>query len=529
MRAEHHVSRSSLHCRSRLAAIFFLTSLNLATPQGVGAVGQEFVPVENWAYDAVRRFETLGMCRLSEDQPYNRTEFIAIVSEISRNTFVERLSPRDRYQLARLEKEFTNFAGRRDPQARYDPPTFYVKDDPLLLTGDIDVVGYVQELPFANDTGAFLQTNPEFQLHFGDHVTYDLRYRIIFGPEDGGRADDQKPSRRERSFNGLTSLFERSYVIAGWEKYFFYFGRDYVNWGPADWNNLIVPGDTYSVDQIGGRIGLKSLRLSFFQGLLSPATERRFAAHRLEIGWKSAVFGLNESVVYTGSLDPIYFFPLSSFYANQFNERNNDDNVMWSVDTKVNFKRKVTLYGSLLIDDAQFEGDGENPNKFAFDIGGRFALSRPFAATVHTRYRFVDIYTYTHEDSSSVYVSGEGELDAGDVLLGGEPGPDSDQWRIELEVYPRANVFARGAVIGERRGEGNDFRSFTPGDPVDPPFPSGVTQRTRTFAAELRWEFDRNQWVRGVYGFTQGHNLGHVLGADENSHSFRVELRLEIL
>ena len=129
------------------------------------------------------------------------------------------------------------------------------------------------------------------------------------------------------------------------------------------------------------------------------------------------MFGLNESVVYSGRpLDPIYFFPFSSFYANQFNERSNEDNVMWSVDTKVNFKRKVTLYGSLLIDDAQFEGDGENPNKFAFDIGGRFALSTPFAATVHTRYRFVDIYTYTHEDSSSVYVSGEGELDAGGSL-----------------------------------------------------------------------------------------------------------------
>ena len=94
---------------------------------------------------------------------------------------------------------------------------------------------------------------------------------------------------------------------------------------------------------------------------------------------------------------------------------------------------------------------------------------------------------------------------------------------------PRSARAVGQELIGERRGEGNDFHSFTLGDPVDPPFPSGIVRRTRTFITELRWEFDRNQWVRAVYGYTQGRNLGHVSGADENCHSFRVELRLEII
>jgi len=453
-----------------------------------------------------------------------------IVAEISKRAYDQRLAPRDRYNLERLEKEFTNFAGVRDPQARYDPPTFYLPDKPLLLVADIDLVGSIQKAPFGEQTEAYLQSNPELQIHFGERVTYDLRYRLILGPEHGDRERSHKPSRREKSFKGLTSLYERSYVIAGWEKYHFYLGREYLNWGPSDWNNLLVPGEAYSVDQIGGRVKLSFLRFSFFNGLLSVDSERRFAAHRLELDFKKFVIGLNESVIYSGrGLDPVYFLPFSIFYANQFNERNNDDNILWSIDGKWNALRGLTVYGSFLIDDAQFERDGENPDKFAFDIGGRYAMSAPFGMTVSGRYRRVDIYTYTHKETASVYVSGEGIIDEGDVMLGGAPGPDMDQWRLSLAVYPRANIIVRGVALGEGRGEGNDLRPYQPGDPTDPPFPSGVVQRTRAYGLGARWEFDRNMWIDGRWAYTDVHNIGNVSGADDDSHSFRLEVRFEFL
>ena len=108
-------------------------------PHDVGAVGQEFIPLENWSYEAVERFEALGMCVLPEDRPFTREEFIQITTDIAQGAFDRRLSPRDRYNFERLEKEYTSFASRRDPQHRYDPPTFFLQDSPLLFEGDVDI------------------------------------------------------------------------------------------------------------------------------------------------------------------------------------------------------------------------------------------------------------------------------------------------------------------------------------------------------------------------------------------------------
>ena len=530
MSPELFLHRVSTVC-ARLAGAF-VVGVCLAGSAGAQSVGQEFIPLENWSYEAIERFEMLGMIKLPEDRPFNRLEFINIVTRISEVAFDHRLSPRDRYELDRLEKEFTQFASRRDPQARYDPPTLYLEDKPVLFTADFDLVGFGQRAPFDSVTTWYLQTNPDFQLHFGSHVTYDSRYRITLGPEREGREDGSKPTRRTRVFNGVTTLFERAYVIAAWDKFHFYFGREYVDWGPSDRGNLITPGRPYTLDQIGGRVRLKSLRLSFFNGTLSPTLNRHIAGHRLEIAFWKMVLGLNESVVYHWrEMDILYFFPLSSFYANQYNERTNSDNILWSIDAKVVNLLGATLYTSLLIDDAQWErGEDDDPgaDKFALDVGGRYATGGRIPLGIRARYRVVDIYTYTHLDSLSYYLSGDA-VPGVDLLLGGRPGPDSDGWRVELEVFPRANVSTRAIVLGQRLGEGNDMRPWTTGEPTDPPFPLGVVQRTRVYGLDMRWEFDRNQWIRAAWAYSERFNVDHQPDVDDSGHSFLVEVRYEFL
>jgi len=499
-----------------------------AKSEQAACVGREFIPLENWAYSAIERFEVLGLCRLPDDRPFTRSEFVDIVTKLSKRAWDRRLSPRDRYQLKRLEKEFTAFGAARDPQTRYDPPTIYLPDAPLLLTGDVDLVGSVERPAFDDRIDPFLQSNPEFQIHYADRVTLDMRYRLIWSLQRGDRVRNAKPSRREKSFKGLTSLFERGYVIAAWDKVHLYYGREYVDWGPSDENNLITPGNALSLDQLGGRIRLGSLRLSFFDGPLSFSPERRFAGHRLEIAFWKASLGLNETVVYVGrGLDPVYAIPLSSFYANQFNERG-DDNVMWSIDAKVAAGHGALLYASLLIDDAQFERDGLNPDKFAADVGGCFAISAPVAATIRARYRFVDIYTLTHRDSITAYVSGPGDPRV-DVPLGAAPGPDTEQWHIEAETYPRANAIVRAFVSGLAVGAGNDFRKFLPGDPTNPPFPSGIVERTLSAGLGFRWEFDRNQWMDASWQWRRVTNADRLRGDNESTQTFRLEARFEFL
>jgi hypothetical protein len=490
-------------------------------------VGQEFIPLENWAYDAIDRFESLGLCNVPDDAPFTRPEFIKIVNEIKEKAFDRRLSARDRYELDRLEKEFTEFASQRDPQARYDPPTFFLEERPVVFELDFDLAGIAAKRPLSEfGTEFFLNSNPEIRFHFSDHATYDVRYRFVMGPEHGDRARGEKAWRRVRSFKGLTSLYERSYIILGWDRIHVYYGRDYTDWGPSQWGNLITPGFGVSLDKLGWRAQLKWFRLSMFNSQLSPVSRRRMAGHRLEMRFARVTIGLNETVVYARKdWDPIYFFPLASFYANQYAERDNDDNIYWSADLKVSFLNALTLYGSFLVDDFQFERDGENPDKYAFDIGGRLALSTPVATTWRAQYRWVDIYTYSHFDSLGVYVSGEGELENGDRMLGGQPGADSESWRVEGAFYPHETVIATGAVFSNRLGEGNDLRAHEDGAPVDPPHPSGVVQRTRGVSLKLRWELKSNSWVEGYYAWARIANVGHVKDDNEDTNAFRLVIR----
>ena len=534
-RTGHRVSccrfRAVIFLLSRRASLaFFLASLVLCLFQGPArGVGQEFVPLDSWVYEAVERFEALGFCVVPADLPLTRPEFIELTSLISKNAWDSRLTARDRYLMRKLEKEFTDFASQRDPQARYDPPTFYLEERPMVFEGDVDCTSWAANEFFSDENEFFAASSPRIKLHLLDRVTYDVHYRLVLGPEHGDRARNQRPSRRERSFKGLTSLYDRSYLIAGWDKIHFYLGREHVDWGPSDWGNLIVPGARLSLDQIGARAKLKNMRLSVFHAQLSPHVPRYLAGHRLEIRFGRTVIGISETVIYgRKQFDPVYALPLSSFYANQFNERG-DDNVIWSLDVKTCLFDAVTLYGGFLTDDFQFERDGVNPDKLAFDVGGRMALSYPVAATFRARYRFVDIYTFTHKDSITAYVSGEGILSEGDVLLGGEPGPDADHWRIEGEFYPRHDLIATAAVFSERRGQGNDFRPHVkPADPA-PLFPLGIVQRTAGWAVKLQWELRRNSKVTGYYSRVTVHNKGNVPDLDADGESFRLEVSWDFL
>jgi len=516
--------------RSRNTIRFLaLAGVLLAFATTAAAIGNELIPLDDWSYKAIERMEALGLCLLPDDRPFSRTEMSDIVTEISKKAFDRRLSARDKYNLGRLEKEFTEFSSRRDPQYRYDPPTFYVQDSPLVLEGDVDI-GASFERAFLGDDEVFLKSSPQFRIHIGERVTMDARYRFVFGPEHGDRARDNKPSRREKSFKGLTSLYERGYTIVGFDKLHVFFGRAEIDWGPGHIGNLITPGQNLTVDQLGFRIRLKRFRLNFFHGQLSPVSSRYFAGHRLEFRIANTVVGVSETTVYHDKdVDPLYMFPLVSFYANQFNERGNDDNVLWAVDAKTTLRSVATLYASLLIDDAQFEREDGAPDKLALDVGGRVAISNPVEMTFRGNYRFVDIFTYTHKDSSNNYVGGEGLPDEGDALLGGEPGPDGDAWRLEAEYYPRPNMVAGVFVFRERRGEGEDFRPHITGDDPDPDFPSGTAQHTHGFGATVRYEFDRNRTVGAAWSYARFYNIGHVGGLGDSDNAFKVFVNWEFL
>jgi predicted porin len=144
------------------------------------------------------------------------------------------------------------------------------------------------------------------------------------------------------------------------------------------------------------------------------------------------------------------------------------------------------------------------------------------------QYRHVDIYTYSHTDSLSAYISGAGDLAQGDVLLGGVPAPDAESWRIDAEVFLRANLGVSAGVFGARIGEGRDVQPFEPGDDENPPFPSGVVDKTLGVNVGAQYEFAGDSWVAVTYAHALATNRGNVAGDDPVTDAFRLEIRWDI-
>jgi hypothetical protein len=488
------------------------------------SVGREFIPPEHWSYPALDRFEALGLVDLPAWGLHTRTDAVRYTEEIraeaARRGLV--LAGRDRFELDRLEEEFGSETALANPRERYDRPLLYLEEDRLRLEGDVDLAASPEKPPFDDEWRLWGVTNLSAKLHLGSWITYDVRYRVTATQARDEWAHKSKPSPREKSWHGIASLYERAYLVFEWKPILLYWGRDYEDWGPNDMGNLIVSKTAESFDKVGGRLSIGRVRLSFFHSYLTvEETRRTFSAHRLEFDVRDFTFGIAETALYIGrGIDPIYLLPFSSFYANQFNERG-DDNILWSLDAKYRLGRRATLFGSLLVDDFQFERDGTNPDKLGFDAGARVAVGGRVPATIEMKYRYVDIYTYSHRDTLKNYLAGRGDLSGGDLPLGAVEGPDTDRLDVEADCFVRPDLTLTALFGVRRRGEGNDFRKFEEG--MDPyvPFPSGVVERTTVYGLGLRWEIHGGSRLEVGVEQSAVDNRDHVSGANDESTAFR--------
>jgi hypothetical protein len=240
------------------------------------------------------------------------------------------------------------------------------------------------------------------------------------------------------------------------------------------------------MDHVSFEFTLGIMRVQTVQALLDPVRPRRMAAHRLTLRLPRGVFiGLAESVVYTGrALDFAYLIPVASFYANQYNEKV-DDNVLWSIDIKLPVYRGVLLYGELLFDDFQYEADPPAPNKWGFDLNAEWQfMLGGHEVELRAGYQRIAIYTYTHKDSlATQYLTGGGNR-LEDRIIGSDLGPDADRWMLNVTRPFNRRFTASLEAALMRYGEGADMRPWDWGNDPDPSFPSGgVTRENRVTAA----------------------------------------------
>lgn len=485
--------------------------------------GTENVPLRHWAYEALERFESLGLLWLSHDRPYSRRQMAEYVASIRANSNESAgLGERDRFQLGRLEEEFLHDS----PPDRYDRPVLFASDEKNWAAFDLFGGPFVQQVPNDAKVDPFLFLELSLLVQWGDNFAFDALYDLVYGPERGDRAHKGKPFPRTQSWHGLVSEFQRGYLRWQGGNVDLVLGREEVDWGPSNRQNLLLSRKAKSLDQVQFSLSLAGFNLNLLQGRLAAGEERWVAAHRLDYTFgRWLVLGLSESVVYEGRfLDPAYIFPFSWFYANQWNERA-DDNILWSFDAKLKAFPGTLLYGELLIDDLQFEDDPA-PDKLGYTLGARAALARGFwTPELQLEYTRIDIYTYSHKDSLVTrYLTGDGDPEAGNTLIGNDLGPDADRWRIELGVFPAGPLRLGLQSVWERRGEGNDLTPWERGLPIDPPFPSGSVEKTWLGEFSARCDVGGGGRFAMRAGLLDRVNREGVDGDDSSDGFFRVDL-----
>ncbi len=480
------------------AAIIVTAALLLAVPSAVRS-SDETIPPRSWIYPALRSFETLGLVDLDPVSPYTRSEAEFYVDRImqSMSGGGAELTPRQEFILGRLRAEFQGM--ENSPERRENRPLWMMREGKRFFALDLAAGGALVRRVEYTDGEVNGLLIPTFLLGMGGAVTFEADYIIRMGPERDGEEDGYT---RVRSWRGVTSEYERGYVAFAGTRWRLQLGRDYIQWGPLGPGGLLMSSTARSHDHLAFDISMGSFTLRSFQAVLDSYTPRRLAGHRLEIKLPARIrAGISETVLYTNrDFDWAYLIPFGAFYANQYNEKE-DDNILWSVDLKVPVTKGLILSGELLIDDLQYESDPPAPDKLGWSLRAD-ALVMPWGHDIgiQASYTRIDIYTYSHKDSLlTAYVTGTGGK-TGNTIIGDQLGPDADRWllRISSPLHPRALLSLEGTWI--RRGEGNDMRQWEWGEDPDPAFPSGDVTDQRIYAVGLRIDLSGGSFIDAMGG-----------------------------
>lgn len=499
------------------AALFILFSQPYASDETIGP--------ESWIYDAMRTFELAGLVELEPRMPWSRKEVESYLDRILERTKsgAVKLTPRQEFLLERLREEFQGKGSR--PSEREDRPLIVMREGERTVSFDLAAGASLSKEPDRERGEVRGTAVPEAIVDLGRYGTVVSSYRLTLRREEDLNRPGEKPSYRSRSFRGLTSEYERAYIVFGRSRWKVLVGRDYVHWGSGTKESLILSRTAGSLDHLSASLDFGRYTLSTIQAVLGQELPRRLAGHRLEIRLPHGIrAGMSETALYTGrDVDFSYLIPLSSYYANQYNE-NGDDNILWSLDLKVPVRKGLILYGEFLIDDFQYEERDGAPDRLGFNATAEMmftAGSREIE--LMASYTYLDIYTYAHKDSLVTrYVTGDGDPSMCG-LLGSPLGPDSDRWMLELSVpvHPRVLMTLGGSVT--RHGEGNDLREWEEGVDPRPEFPLGDVLTLRMLRLEGRIDMGRGSFVSAGWGVV-GSSLR---GENEKNHFAYLDIILD--
>ncbi len=337
---------------------------------------------------------------------------------------------------------------------------------------------------------------------FGEDIGFYTDANIVFHGQEGERIE--RVSNRARAWRGMTADIVHGYVMVERPHWRVTAGRSGAAWGRSDRGRLLLSGNAPTLDGVEVRASVGPLSLTALNAMLEyteigtetdlGGDERVFfAGHRLVIAGSKLSVGLNEAVVYTGTIpDPIYLNPFAPYYVSQHNERA-DDNIFWSLDVDWRPLPGHEFYTELLADDLQYDRDTSNPDKYAATFGYEFAgvLFDATDVDLTVEYSQARKWTYTHKHV-------EHRLEHDGVPLGFDLGPDADRLLVLARVYPRRHIALGLEYVHARKGEGSLRIPYYKGiDNPDCAFPSGDVRTVDSVKLSLEYD-DLGGFVSGI-------------------------------
>jgi len=309
------------------------------------------------------------------------------------------------------------------------------------------------------------------------------------------------------------------------------FGRSRWHWGPGDEASLTLSRTSAAFTALMVRARLAAIRADGFilNGTLDAAKGEQLAAHRLEWQPQSRLrIGITETARYhaTGWL-PLYAVGIIPYVIVQRLEtQDNPDslgavrnNVMFAMDAAWRVTTGTRVYGEVLIDDLHAR-TAEVPNKYAWQIGwegvgmiGETRLSWGGEWTRLTRYVYTSFFGESYE--------------AQGVPLGFPTGPDARRVTLRGAMDLGRDWQLRARVASTDKGENTIDQPFTPGSSsTDAASFQGVVERTRSGELGMRWWPASGVDVTVWGGYTWVDDAGHVPGANRESPTGILEMRL---
>lgn len=317
-----------------------------------------------------------------------------------------------------------------------------VTDTNRLLTADIEVVFKSKKM--------LICLNPVGK--FGDDMYYPVRkFKDVF------RSD-----------------FLRAYSVYRFNKQnAMILGRTPVEFGESPRYNLILDRWGVPLELIGLSFHNQRINFNFFVSDLGqmiakssafrgdttkPVLGSRYLSfHALDFNlFNSFRFGFAEAVILGGKNQTLNWYfvnPFLIYYANQFNLRQKNSNVMWLFHFRYTSPLNIGAYGEFLIDDYQYAPDKQGEPNHTGLILGMESVSRALGKPIYwlTEYTRVTRWVYNHSTPFTKWMRYG-------IPLGHPYGPDFEMYYGFLSVaFGNLNIALEFENLKKGEASINDY------------------------------------------------------------------------